>query len=129
MAILMVARQWTAQYEWYAHHRLAMQAGLDPKIAEDIANNRRPSGMKTDEEILYNFVRELLDTRQVSDGATRRRSRSSARTASWTSSGASGTTRWSRWWSTWTVRPSRMTASRRCLAQVGGGTIGQAIPS
>jgi 4-carboxymuconolactone decarboxylase len=68
MAILMVARQWTAQYEWLAHHRLAMQAGLDPKIAEDIANNRRPSGMKADEEILYNFVRELLDTRQVSDG-------------------------------------------------------------
>ena len=68
MAILMVARQWTAQYEWYAHHRLAMQAGLDPKIAEEIANNRRPAGMKADEEALYNFVRELLDTKQVSDG-------------------------------------------------------------
>ena len=41
--------------------------GLDPKIADDIANNRRPSGMKADEEALYDFVRELLDTRQVSD--------------------------------------------------------------
>jgi 4-carboxymuconolactone decarboxylase len=69
MAILMVARQWTAQYEWYAHHRLAMQAGLDPKVAEDIANNRRPSGMKADEEILYNFVRDMLDTKQVGDVA------------------------------------------------------------
>jgi 4-carboxymuconolactone decarboxylase len=67
MAILMVARQWTAQYEWVAHHRLALQAGLDPRIADDIANNRRPSGMKPDEEALYNFCRELLDTKQVSD--------------------------------------------------------------
>jgi 4-carboxymuconolactone decarboxylase len=67
MAILIVARQWTAQYEWHAHHRLAMQAGLDPKIAEDIANNRRPAGMKADEEAVYDFCRELLDTKQVSD--------------------------------------------------------------
>lgn len=67
MAILMVARQWTAQYEWHAHHRLALQAGLDAKIAEDIANKRRPSGMKADEEALYDFVRELLDTKQVGD--------------------------------------------------------------
>jgi 4-carboxymuconolactone decarboxylase len=67
MAILIVARQWTAQYEWHAHHRLALQAGLDPKIADDIANNRRPSGMKPDEEAVYDFCRELLDTKQVSD--------------------------------------------------------------
>jgi len=67
MAILMVSRHWTAQYEWFAHHRLALQAGLDPKIAEDIANHRRPASMKPDEEAVYEFVRELLETRQVSD--------------------------------------------------------------
>jgi 4-carboxymuconolactone decarboxylase len=67
MAILMVARHWTAQYEWHAHHRLALQAGLDPKIAEDIAQGRRPSGMKPDEEAVYDFCRELLDTKQVGD--------------------------------------------------------------
>ena len=27
-AILITAREWTSQYEWYAHHRLALQAGL-----------------------------------------------------------------------------------------------------
>src|SRR5579862_6740538 len=31
MAIIMVARQWTAQYEWYAHKSLALQAGLNPR--------------------------------------------------------------------------------------------------
>lgn len=67
MAILVVARQWTAQYEWHAHHRLALQAGLDPKIAEDIAQGRRPAGMKADETAVYDFCRELLDTKQVGD--------------------------------------------------------------
>ena len=37
LAILVTARQWTAQYEWHAHHRLALQAGLDPAIAAAIA--------------------------------------------------------------------------------------------
>jgi 4-carboxymuconolactone decarboxylase len=67
LAILIVARQWSAQYEWHAHHRLALQAGLDPKIAEDIAQGRRPAGMKADEETVYDFCRELLETKQVSD--------------------------------------------------------------
>lgn len=69
MAILMVARHWSAQYEWHAHHRLALQAGLDPKVAEDIAQGRRPSGMKPDEEAVYDFCRELLETKQVSDAS------------------------------------------------------------
>jgi 4-carboxymuconolactone decarboxylase len=69
MAILMVARHWSAQYEWHAHHRLALQAGLDPKIAEDIAQGRRPSGMKPDEEAVYDFCHELLETKQVSDAS------------------------------------------------------------
>ena len=34
LAILVVARYWTAQYEWYAHRELALKAGLDARIAE-----------------------------------------------------------------------------------------------
>src|SRR6478609_11213244 len=45
-AILITARHWAAQYEWYAHLPLAMKAGLDPKIAEELAQNKRPAGMK-----------------------------------------------------------------------------------
>ena len=39
-AILVTARQWGAQYEWFAHHRLAPMAGLNPAIAEDLAQGR-----------------------------------------------------------------------------------------
>ena len=42
-AILIPARHWTSQYEWYAHHPLAVKAGLDPKVAADLAANKRPA--------------------------------------------------------------------------------------
>ena len=67
LAILVTARHWTSQYEWFAHHRLALQAGLDPKIADDIANGRRPTTMKPDEEAIYNFSSEMHSAKQVSD--------------------------------------------------------------
>src|ERR1700733_63901 len=37
MVILIAAREWTQQYEWYAHHAIAMKAGLSPQIAQAIA--------------------------------------------------------------------------------------------
>ena len=66
-AILITARQWNAQVEWIAHHPLALKAGLAPSVADDLAQGRRPSGMKEDEEIVYNFCKELHETRKVSD--------------------------------------------------------------
>jgi 4-carboxymuconolactone decarboxylase len=66
-AILITARQWGAQYEWFAHHRLALKAGLSPAIAEDLAQGKRPAGMQDDEAAVYNFAHELHTTRQVSD--------------------------------------------------------------
>ncbi|NDF92273.1 MAG: hypothetical protein EB115_09955 [Betaproteobacteria bacterium] len=53
LAILMVARHWTSQYEWFAHHRLALQAGLDPTIAEAISKGVRPATMAPDEELTF----------------------------------------------------------------------------
>jgi 4-carboxymuconolactone decarboxylase len=67
LAILLTARRWTAQYEWYAHHRLAMQAGLNPDIAAAIAEGKRPAAMQADEAIVYDFCKEMLDTGEVSD--------------------------------------------------------------
>ena len=66
-AILVTARIWTAQYEWYAHHRLALKAGLDPAVAADLAQGKRPTNMQVDEEAVYNFCQELHTTHSVSD--------------------------------------------------------------
>lgn len=67
LAILVTARHWTSQYEWVAHHKLALEGGLNPAIAEDIAQGRRPSAMDADETIVYEFSRELHQTQAVSD--------------------------------------------------------------
>ena len=67
MAILMVARHWTSQYEWYAHKRLALAAGLKPAQAEAIANHKHPAGLNAQEEAIYNFAHELLTTSKISD--------------------------------------------------------------
>jgi 4-carboxymuconolactone decarboxylase len=67
LAILVTARHWTSQYEWQAHHRSALQAGLSPAIADAIAQGMRPTALQKDEEAVYNFASELLNTKQVSD--------------------------------------------------------------
>jgi 4-carboxymuconolactone decarboxylase len=43
IAILVTARHWTAHYEWYAHKRLALKGGMDPKITDDIRDRRTPT--------------------------------------------------------------------------------------
>jgi 4-carboxymuconolactone decarboxylase len=72
LAIIVTARQWTAQYEWLAHAKLALAAGLDPAIAEDIAQGRRPAKMSEDEAIVHDFSRELHETHGVSDAMYKR---------------------------------------------------------
>lgn len=67
MAALIGARAWTQQYEWWAHYPQAIAAGLKKDIADAIAAGRRPSGMAADEEVLYDFVTELLANKSVSD--------------------------------------------------------------
>ena len=67
LAILITARHWTSQYEWFAHHKLALEGGLDPAVAQAIAQGRRPARMDADETIVYEFSRELHETQGVSD--------------------------------------------------------------
>ncbi len=67
LAILLAGRKWTAQYEFYAHRRLALQAGLRAEIADAVAEGRRPDGMQPDEADVYDFATELLNSGEVSD--------------------------------------------------------------
>src|SRR5438477_3701707 len=67
LAIIVTARYWTSQFEWQAHHRAALQAGLSPSIADAIAQGKRPTGMQNDEEAVYNFCVELLNAKHVGD--------------------------------------------------------------
>ena len=72
MATLIAARHWTQNYEWSAHHPLALKAGLKPDIAQAIAEGRRPAGMAQDEEIVYDLLTEALQNKSVSDATYER---------------------------------------------------------
>jgi 4-carboxymuconolactone decarboxylase len=67
MAILLEARIWDAQYEWWAHEPLAKKAGLSDAIINDIRDGKKPASMKPDEAIVYDFVTELLQTKNLSE--------------------------------------------------------------
>jgi len=67
LVILVVAREWTQDYEWYVHQPIAVQVGIKASITEAIAQGRRPQGMSDDEEIVYDFSTELHKNKHVSD--------------------------------------------------------------
>src|SRR5207244_1928971 len=69
MAIIMAGRKWTAQYEFHAHRRLALEAGLSPAIADAIATNQRPASVAKDEEAVYEFGCATLVQGRLSDPA------------------------------------------------------------
>jgi 4-carboxymuconolactone decarboxylase len=71
-AILITAREWTSQYEWYAHYPLAIKAGLDPKVADELALGKRPSVMSDEEAAVYEFCIQLHRTRKVDDATFNR---------------------------------------------------------
>ena len=66
-AILIQARLWTSQVEWYAHHPLALKAGLPASVAAELKANLRPRGMQPDEEAVYDVSMELSIRHEISD--------------------------------------------------------------
>ena len=66
-AILITARHWNAQYEWFAHLPHALKGGLQPEVAADLAQGKRPANMQEDEAIVYDFCTELHVKKSVSD--------------------------------------------------------------
>ncbi len=68
LGILMIARDWTAQFVWWAHRRIAEEAGLPPTLIQAIAQKQAPAMALTQEvQAVYDFCHELIQTRQVSD--------------------------------------------------------------
>lgn len=67
LAILVVAAKWKAQYEWWAHERIARRERLDEQIIESIKAETVPDFSNPTEAVVYNFAHELLDEHRVSD--------------------------------------------------------------
>lgn len=65
-AILVVAAHYRAQYEWYAHARIAAAAGMEPEVLEAV---KAGAAVDSDEHtvIVVDTVRELLAEGRISD--------------------------------------------------------------
>src|SRR3984957_4635984 len=66
-AILIQARLWTSQVEWYAHYPLAIKAGLPEAVAADLKVGKRPSSMQPAEAAVYDFCMELSTKHEGSE--------------------------------------------------------------
>jgi 4-carboxymuconolactone decarboxylase len=71
-AILIQARLWTSQVEWYAHYPLAIKAGLPEAVAADVKEGKRPASMQPDEAAVYDLCMELSTKHVVSDSTFER---------------------------------------------------------
>jgi 4-carboxymuconolactone decarboxylase len=67
LVILIVARAWTANFEWAVHVPIARKAGLDDAIIDAISAGARPVAMSQDVMLVHDFCIELLHNRCVSD--------------------------------------------------------------
>ena len=65
--ILITAREWSQDYEWYVHAPIALSAGVSADKILAIKEGRRPEKMSNDEEMIYSFSTELHKNKSISD--------------------------------------------------------------
>ena len=67
LAIITIARQYTAQYEWYVHAKRAKEVGLDDAVIDAIRHRRRPDFNSFNESLVYDMTLEMVEKRRLSD--------------------------------------------------------------
>lgn len=72
LAILVVARWWSSEYEWAVHKVEALKAGLSPSTIDDIAHRRPPGFERDDERAVFEFATSLCHTHSVPEATYRR---------------------------------------------------------
>jgi 4-carboxymuconolactone decarboxylase len=72
LAILITARVWDSQFEWYAHEPHAIRAGLAAEVVETLRAGERPNFANPDEAAIYDYVTELQQAHAVTEATYRR---------------------------------------------------------
>ncbi len=67
LAILVTARSWNQDYEWYVHQPVAIKVGISQAITDAIAHGIPPTGLDEDQTLVYTFATEINRERVVSD--------------------------------------------------------------
>jgi len=69
LAVLICARRWTCQHEWFMHEKLAREAKLDPRIIESLSRNEKPQNLSSEQAAVYDFCKDLHANGRASDAA------------------------------------------------------------
>jgi 4-carboxymuconolactone decarboxylase len=69
LAILVIARHWSAQYEWFVHEKAALTAGVSSEVVEALRHRKAPRFPRDDEQLVYDVVSELQETRTVAQAS------------------------------------------------------------
>jgi 4-carboxymuconolactone decarboxylase len=69
LAVLVTARRWTCQHEWYMHEKLARKAGLDGALIDALGKKEKPAKLSADESAVIAFCNDLHATGRASDAA------------------------------------------------------------
>ena len=67
LAIIIVARHWNANVEWFAHSEIAIKSGILQETVEAIELNKRPDFKKEDEALIFDITKSILDTKGLTD--------------------------------------------------------------
>ncbi len=66
LTVLVTARNWTAQYEWFAHAKFIDVAGLEMDLIEDLRVGRKLDFKAPDEAVVYDVITEIHHTKRLS---------------------------------------------------------------
>ena len=59
LAILVTARVWTSHYEWFAHKREGLKAGIEPHVIDAIAARQVPDLTDPKARLVYDYATTL----------------------------------------------------------------------
>jgi 4-carboxymuconolactone decarboxylase len=69
LAIITVGARWQAEFEWWAHARMARRHGVPDAVVDAIARGEEPPFAADDERVIYAVASELTGTGRVSQDA------------------------------------------------------------
>lgn len=67
LAILTVAAEWQAQFEWWAHERIAREVGLDENVIAGVKAGQLPAGVTEQQQTIHRFARSVIEQHHVAD--------------------------------------------------------------
>jgi len=65
LAIITVGARWKAEFEWWAHARMAREQGVPDLVIEAIGRGEEPAFEADDERVVYAVARQVTETGQL----------------------------------------------------------------